>query len=94
LWAEADANFGLIGLLGFGAILWWVVSRSDTTDRHAWKPLRRQQPPQRCSASVLSRSLMFFALHEFAAIVYPIWMLSPARPLGGTPGSFVPDGRG
>jgi hypothetical protein len=30
-------------------------------------------------ASVLSRSLMFFALYEFAAIVLPIWTISRWR---------------
>ena len=94
LWAEADANFGLIGLLGFGAILGWVVSRSDTADRRRMETATMAAATGAVLASVLSRSLMFFALYEFAAIVYPIWMLSRSRPVRGTPGSSEPRGRG
>jgi hypothetical protein len=90
LWAEADANFGLIGLLGFGAILGWVVSCADTADR------RRMETATvaATTGAVLSRSLMFFALYEFAAIVYPIWMLSRLRSARGTPRSSERRGRG
>ena len=94
LWAEADANFGLIGLLGFGAILGWVVSRSDTADRRRMETATMAAATGAVLSSVLSRSLMFFALYEFAAIVYPIWMLSRSRPVRGTPGSSEPRGRG
>src|SRR5580693_1626529 len=76
LWAEADANFGLIGLLGFGAILGWVVSRSDTADRRRMETAAMTAATGAVLASVLSRSLMFFALYEFAAIVLPIWTIS------------------
>jgi hypothetical protein len=93
LWAEADANFGLIGLLGFGAILGWVVSRSDTADRRRMESATIAAATGAVLCSVLSRSLMFFALYEFAAIVYPIWMLSRSRPMRGTPGSSEPRGR-
>jgi hypothetical protein len=95
LWAEADANFGLIGLLGFGAVLGWVVSRSDTADRGRMETATMAAATGAVVASVLSRSLMFFALYEFAAIVLPIWMLSRSRPVreplgppsrGGGPG--------
>jgi len=82
LWAEADANFGLIGLFAFGAILGWVVSCSDTADRRRMETAAMAAAIGAVLASVLSRSLMFFALYEFAAIVYPIWLLSrwgPAR---------------
>jgi len=94
LWAEADANFGLIGLLGFGAILGWVVTRSDTADRRRMETATMTAATAAVLASVLSRSLMFFALYEFAAIVYPIWMLSRSRPVRGTPGCSEPRGRG
>jgi len=87
LWAEADANFGLIGLLGFGAMLGWVVSRSDTADRRRMETATMAVATGAVLSSVLSRSLMFFALYEFAAIVYPIWMLSRSRPVQGTPKS-------
>jgi hypothetical protein len=80
-WAEADANFGLIGLLSFGAILGWIVSRSDTADRRRMETAAMAAATGAVLASVLSRSLMFFALYEFAAIVYPIWMLSRSRPV-------------
>ncbi len=94
LWAEADVNFGLIGLLGFGAILGWVVSCSDTADRRRMETATIAAATAAVLASVLSRSLMFFALYEFAAIVYPIWMLSRSRPVRRTPGSAEPLGRG
>ena len=94
LWAEADANFGLIGLLGFGAILGWVVSRSDTADRRRMETATMAAATGAVLSSVLSRSLMFFALYEFAAIVYPIWMLSRSRPVRGIPGSSEPRGAG
>ena len=94
LWAEADGNFGLIGLLGFGAILGWVVSRSDTADRGRMETATLAAATGAVLASVLSRSLMFFALYEFAAIVYPIWMLGRSRPVRGTPRSSEPRGRG
>ncbi len=94
LWAEADANFGLIGLLGFGAILGWIVSRSDTADRRRMETATMAAATGAVLASVLSRSLMFFALYEFAAIVLPIWMLSRRRPERGTPGSSEVWGRG
>jgi len=94
LWAEADANFGLIGLLGFGVILGWVVSRSDTADRRRVETATVAAATGAVLASVLSRSLMFFALYEFAAIVYPIWMLSRSRPVRGTLGPASPQGRG
>jgi len=89
-WAEADANFGLIGLLGFGAILGWIVSRSDTADRRRIETATIAAATGAVLASVLSRSLMFFALYEFAAIVYPICMLSRSRPVRGTAGSSEP----
>ena len=76
MWAEADANFGLIGLLAFGAILGWVVSRSDTADRRRMETAAMAAATGAVLASVLSRSLMFFALYEFAAIVLPIWTIS------------------
>jgi hypothetical protein len=79
LWAEADANFGLIGLLAFGAILGWVVSRSDTADRRRMETAAMAAATGAVLASVLSRSLMFFALYEFAAIVLPIWTISRWR---------------
>ena len=94
LWAEADANFGLIGLLGFGAILGWVASRSDTADRRRMETATVAAATGAVLIPVLSRSLMFSALFEFAAIVYPIWMLSRSRPVRGTPGSSEPRGRG
>jgi hypothetical protein len=90
LWAEADVNFGLIGLLGFGAILGSFVSRSDTADRRRMETAAMAAATGAVFASVLSRSLMFFALYEFAAIVLPIWMLSRWRPRHGTPGSAEP----
>jgi hypothetical protein len=80
LWAEADVNFGLIGLLGFGAILGWVVSRSDTADRRCMETVTMAAATGAVVASVLSRSIMFFALYEFAAIVFPIWAISRWRP--------------
>ena len=80
LWAEADANFGLIGLLAFGAILGWVVSRSDTADRRRMESAAIAAATGAVLASVLSRSVMFFALYEFAAIVLPIWTISRWRP--------------
>jgi|HubBroStandDraft_1064217.scaffolds.fasta_scaffold06772_6 hypothetical protein len=92
LWAEADANFGLIGLLGFGAILGWVVSRSDTADRRRMETAAMTAATGAVLASVLSRSLMFFALYEFVAIVFPIWMLSRSRPVRGTLGPSEPRG--
>jgi len=85
LWAEADANFGLIGLLAFGAVMGWVISRSDTADRRRMESATMAAVTGAVLASVLSRSLMFFALYEFAAIVYPIWILGrwgPARNIG------------
>jgi hypothetical protein len=94
LWAEADANFGLIGLFAFGAILGWVVSRSDTADRRRMETATMAAATGAVLASVLSRSLMFFALYEFAAIVLPIWMLSRWRPGHGTPGSSGARARG
>jgi hypothetical protein len=94
LWAEADANFGLIGLLAFGAILGWVVSRSDTADRRRMETATMAAATGAVLASVLSRSLMFFALYEFAAIVYPIWMLSRWGPARGTLGPSKPRERG
>ncbi len=94
LWAEADVNFGLIGLVGFGAILGWVVSRSDTADRQRMETLTMAAATGAVLSSVLSRSLMFFALYEFAAIVYPIWMLGRSRPVRGIPGSSEPQGLG
>jgi hypothetical protein len=94
LWAEADANFGLIGLLGFGALLGWVVSRSDTADRRRMETAAIAAATGAVLASVLSRSLMFFALYEFAAIVLPIWMLSRSRPVPGTRRPPEPRGRG
>lgn len=94
LWAEADANLGLIGLLGFGAILGWVVSRSYTADRRRMETATMAAATGAVLSSVLSRSLMFFALYEFAAIVCPIWMLSRLRPARGTPGSSERRGRG
>ena len=63
LWAEADANFGLIGLLGFGAILGWVVARSDTADRRRMETATMAAATGAVLASVLSRSTMFFALY-------------------------------
>jgi hypothetical protein len=84
LWAEADANFGLIGLLAFGVILGWVVSRSDTADRRCMEIAAMAAATGAVLASVLSRSLMFFALYEFAAIVLPIW-ISWQRLAGRTP---------
>lgn len=75
LWAEADINFGVPGLLGFGALLGWVVSRSDTADRRRLETVTLVSAVGAVLASVLSRSLMFFALYEFAAIVLPIWIL-------------------
>lgn len=87
LWAEADVNFGVPGLLGFGAVLGWVVSRSDTADRRRLETVTLVSAIGAVLASVLSRSLMFFALYEFAAIVLPIWVLGRrgrrkvARPL-------------
>ena len=80
LWAEADVNFGLIGLLGFGAILGWVVSRADTADRRRMESVTMTAATGAVLASVLSRSIMFFALYEFAAIVFPIWAISRWRP--------------
>ena len=94
LWAEADANFGLIGLLGFGAILGWVVSRSDTADRQRMETATMAAATGALLASVLSRSLMFFTLYEFAAITLPIWMLSRWRPKRGTAGSSEAGWRG
>jgi hypothetical protein len=93
LWAEADANFGLVGLLGFGAILGWVVSRSDILDRGRMETAAMAAATGAVLCSVLSRSLMFFALYEFAAIVLPIWLLSRSRPVRGTPGSSRARGR-
>ena len=87
LWAEADANFGLIGLLGFGAILGWVVSRSDTADRRRLETATMAAATGAVLASVLSRSTMFYALYAFGATVLPIWMLSRWSPKRGTPGS-------
>lgn len=86
LWAEADANFGLIGLLVFGAILGWVVSGSDTADRRRMETATMAAATGAVLASVLSRSLMFFALYEFAAIVLPVWVISRWRPGLGSPG--------
>jgi hypothetical protein len=80
LWAEADVNFGLIGLLGFGAILGWVVSRADTADRRRMETVTMAAATGAVLASVLSRSIMFFALYEFATIVFPIWAISRWRP--------------
>ncbi len=94
LWAEADANFGLIGLVGFGAILGWVVSRSDTADRRRIETATMAAATGALLVSVLSRSLMFFALYEFAAIVLPIWMLNRWRPQRGTHGPSEVRGRG
>jgi hypothetical protein len=83
LWAEADVNFGLIGLLGFGAILGWLVSRADTADRRRMETVTMAAATGAVLASVLSRSIMFFALYEFAAIVFPIWAVSRWRPEAG-----------
>jgi hypothetical protein len=94
LWAEADANFGLIGLFAFGAILGWVVSRSDTADRRRMETAAMAAATGAVLASVLSRSLMFFALYEFAAIVLPIWTISWWGPARGIPGSSEAQGRG
>lgn len=94
LWAEADANFGLIGLLGFGAMLGWAVSRSDTADRRRMETATVAAATGAVLSSVLSRSLMFFAVYEFAAIVYPIWMLSRSRWARATPESSEPRGQG
>jgi hypothetical protein len=80
LWAEADVNFGLIGLLGFGAILGWVVSCADTADRRRMETVTMAAATGAVLASVLSRSIIFFALYEFAAIVFPIWVISRMRP--------------
>jgi hypothetical protein len=80
LWAEADANFGVIGLIGFGAILGWVVSRLDTVDRGRMESVTTAAAAGVVLASVLSRSLMFFAVYEFAAIAYPTWILGRTRP--------------
>ena len=88
LWAEADANFGLIGLLGFGAILGWVVACSDTADRRRMETATMAAATGAVLASVLSRSTMFYALYAFGATVLPIWMLSRWRPKRGTPKSF------
>jgi len=76
LWAEADANFGPVGLLGFGVILGWIVARSDTADRRHMETAAMAAAAGAVLASVLSRSTMFFALYAFAAVVLPIWMLS------------------
>jgi hypothetical protein len=94
LWAEADANFGLIGLLAFGAILGWVVSHSDTADRRCMETAAMAAATGAVLASVLSRSLMFFALYEFAAIVLPIWTISRWRPARGSARSSEARGRG
>jgi hypothetical protein len=94
LWAEADVNLGLIGLLGFGALLGWVVSRSDTADRRRMETAAMAAATGAVLASVLSRSLMFFALYEFAAIVFPIWVLSRRGPANRTLGSAMPRERG
>ena len=94
LWAEADANFGLIGLLGFGAILGWVVARSDTADRRRMETATMAAATGAVLASVLSRSTMFYALYAFGATVLPIWMLSRWRPKRGTPGSSEAERRG
>ena len=80
LWAEADVNFGLIGLLGFGVILGWVVSCADTADRRRMETVTMAAATGAVLASVLRRSIMFFALYEFAAIVFPIWAISRRRP--------------
>ena len=82
-WAEADANFGLIGLLGFGAILGRVVACSDTADRRRMETATMAAATGAVLASVLSRSTMFSALHTFGAIVLPVWMLSRWRPKRG-----------
>jgi hypothetical protein len=94
LWAEADVNFGLIGLIGFGAILGWVVTRSDTADRRRMETATMAAATGAVLASVLSRSTMFFALYAFGATVLPIWMLSRSRAVRGAPVSSGPPGRG
>ena len=86
LWAEADANFGLVGLVCFGAILGWVVSHSDTADRRGMETATVAAATGATLASVLSRSLMFFALYEFAVIVLPIWTLGRWGARRGTRG--------
>lgn len=83
LWAEADANFGLVGLLLFGALVGWIVARSDIADRRRMETATMAAATAAVLASVLSRSTMFFALYAFGAIVLPIWMLTRWGPKRG-----------
>jgi len=72
LWAEADANFGLFGLVGFGLLLGYMTGMMDNLDSG------RTGGRLICAAclsilfAVLSRSLMFFAVLEIVAVVLPV----------------------
>ena len=54
---------------------------------------RRDRKRARSCIRILSHSLMFLAMYEFAAIVYPIWTFSRSRPVRVIPGSSEPLGR-
>lgn len=73
LWAEADMNFGLIGLIVFGLLVGMVVAWTDSLDRRDFGLAALASAIAAVLPSVLSRSLMFFALYELAAVALPIW---------------------
>jgi hypothetical protein len=78
LWAAAVANFGLIGLLAFGAILGWVVTFGHRRPT-AHGECRGSGSHRSCARFGAKPLLMFFALYEAAAIVLPIWTISRWR---------------
>ena len=62
---SAGTLTAFFGLLGFGTILGWVVSRSYTADRRRMETAAMAAAIGAVLSSVLSRSLTFFALYEF-----------------------------
>jgi hypothetical protein len=76
LWAEADVNFGLVGLLGFGLLVGSIVRGADGMDRRRFESAAVASAVAAVLLSVLSRSIMFFAVYDSAAVILPVWLLS------------------
>lgn len=72
LWAEADANFGLAGLVAFGFILGVVVRWVDALDRGDPHLLVVGATLTALLPSVLSRTIMFWALWQTAITIGPV----------------------
>jgi hypothetical protein len=75
LWSEADMNFGIIGLVAFGFLVGIIVSATDSMDRRGLGSSAVASAVTAVLPSVASRSLMFFAIYELAAVALPIWII-------------------